>query len=117
MRFVITALAAFAASCAASSAYGQTSQVFRLSQSENKQQLEEIARVVHGTGNIQQVSIDDLKGTVPVEGTAGQIAMADWMIHQLDLPANGQLSGVHEYRAPGAADDVVRVFYVNKVPW
>jgi hypothetical protein len=59
------------------------------------------------------VSVDDLKGTVAVEGTAGQIAMADWLVHQMDLPAIGPLSGVHEYRPTAGGDDVVRVFYVN----
>ncbi|HXM41082.1 MAG TPA: hypothetical protein VN924_07505 [Bryobacteraceae bacterium] len=110
MRFVCIGVGA---SFAALLAFGQTNQVFRLTQNENKQDLEEIARVLQGTGNIQQVSIDDLKGTVAVEGTAGQIGMADWLVHQLDRPANGQLSGVHEYRAPGVGDEVVRVFYVG----
>ena len=106
MRFVILALAA-------SAVYGQTNQVFQLTQKENQQQLEEIATVLRGTANIQQVSVDDLKGTVAVEGTAGQIAVADWLVHQVDQPANGPFSGVHEYRPPAGSDDVVRVFYVN----
>ena len=106
MRFVILALAA-------SALYGQTNQVFQLTQKENQQQLEEIATVLRGTANIQQVSVDDLKGTVAVEGTAGQIAVADWLVHQVDQPANGPFSGVHEYRPPAGSDDVVRVFYVN----
>jgi hypothetical protein len=110
MRFVCIA---FGASFAALLAFGQTNQVFRLTQNENKQDLEEIATALRGVGNIQQVSVDDLKGTVAVEGTAGQIAMADWLVHQMDLSANGGLPDVHEYRAPGASDDVVRVFYVS----
>jgi len=110
MRLVIIPLAV---SFAASLALGQANQVFRLTQNENQQELEEMARVLRGTGNIPQVSIDDLKETVAVEGTAGEIATADWLVHQLDLPANGQFSGVHEYRVPGGTDDVVRVFYVS----
>ena len=106
MRFLIIALAA-------SAVYGQTNQVFQLTQNENQQQLEEIATVLRGTADIQQVSVDDLKGTVAVEGTAGQIGMADWLVHQMDLPATGQLSGVHEYRPTAGGDDVARVFYVN----
>ena len=39
--------------------------------------------------------------------------MADWLIHQVDLPANAPLAGVHEYRPPAGSDDVVRVFYLS----
>jgi hypothetical protein len=106
MRFVLIAFAA-------SVAFGQTSQVFQLTQKENQQQLEEIATVLRGTADLQQVSVDDLKGTVAVEGTGGQIAMSEWLVHQMDLPASGQLSGVHEYRPTAGGDYVVRVFYVN----
>src|SRR5580704_7308933 len=102
MRFLIMAFAA-------SMAFGQTNRIFQLTQDENKQELEEIATVLRATGDIRQVSIDEIKKTVAVEGTAGQIAMADWLIRQMDLPANGPLSGVHEYRPPAASDDVVRV--------
>jgi hypothetical protein len=108
MRFVIMAFAV-------SIAFGQTNRTFQLTQDENKQALEEIATVLRATGDIQQVSIDEIKKTVAVEGTAGQIAMADWLIRQMDLPANGPLSGVHEYRPPAASDDVVRVFYLTHV--
>jgi hypothetical protein len=106
MRLLICAFAV-------SFAFGQTNQTFRLSQNENKQDLEEIAMVLRGTGDIQQVSVDDLKGTVSVEGTAGQIAMAGWLVRQMDLPANSEHSGTHEYRPPAGRDDVVRLFYVS----
>jgi hypothetical protein len=110
MRFAIIAIAV-------SMAFGQSSHVFRLTQNETTHDLEEIVTLVRGTGDIQQVSFDDTNGTVTVAGTAGQVAMAGWMVHQLDLPANGQVSGVHEYRPPAAgnagSDDVVRIFYLG----
>jgi hypothetical protein len=106
MRFLIIAFAA-------SLAFGQTNRIFQLTQDENKQELEEIATVLRATGNIQQVSIDELKKTVTVGGSAGQIAIADWLVHQMDLPANALLSGIHEYRPPAGSDDVVRVFYLT----
>jgi hypothetical protein len=77
MRFVILALAA-------SVAFAQTNQVFQLTQKDNQQQLEEIATVLRGTTDIRQVSVDELKGSVAVEGTAAQIAMADWLVHRMD---------------------------------
>jgi len=106
MRFLIMAFAL-------SAAFGQTNRVFQLTQDENKQELEEIATVLRGTGDIQQVSLDDIKRTLTVEGTAGQIAMADWLVRQMDLPANGEFSGLHQYRPPAGSDDVVRMFYLT----
>jgi hypothetical protein len=106
MRFVIMAFAL-------SMAFGQTSRRFQLTQDESKQELEELAVVLRATGDIQQVSIDDTTRTVNVVGAAGQIAIADWLVRQLDLPAKGQFSGVHEYRPPAGSDDVIRVFYLT----
>jgi type II secretory pathway component GspD/PulD (secretin) len=109
MRIILIALTV-------SVSFAQTNQVFQLTQNQTKQALQEIAVVLRGTGDIQQVSIDDLKGTLAVEGTPAQIATAAWLIHQMDLPANGPLSGVHEYRPPAAGNnDVVRVFYLSHV--
>ena len=98
---------------AASVAFGQTTRVFRLTQNESKQDLEEIAAVLRATADVQQVSTDEMVSSVAVEGTAGQVAMAEWLLHQMDLPANGPFSGVHEYRPPGGGDDVVRVLYAS----
>jgi len=84
--------------------------LFRRTQNENKQQLEEIATMLRATVDIKQVSIDDTERTVSVEGTAAQIAMADWLVRQMDLPGKGPFSGVHEYRPPATSDDVARVF-------
>lgn len=81
MRFVTIAFAS-------SVAFGQTNQEFQLTQKENKQELQEIATVLRATAGIQQVSSDGMKRSVTVEGTAGQIAMADWVVHQMDLPAH-----------------------------
>ena len=106
MRLAIIALAA-------SVAFGQTTRVFRLTQNETKQELEEIATVLREAAEVQQVSMDEMVSSVAVEGTVGQVAMAEWLLHQLDLPANGPFSGVHEYRPAGGGDDVVRVLYAS----
>ncbi|MEX2263630.1 MAG: hypothetical protein WD696_16865 [Bryobacteraceae bacterium] len=106
MRFAIIAFAA-------SVAFGQTSRVFPLTQNENSQALQEIATVLRVTADIQQVSIDNIKRTLAVEGTPEKIAMAEWLVHQMDLPTNGNFSGVHEYRPAAGSDDVLRVFYLT----
>ena len=108
MRLVIVAFVA-------SVAFGQTSRVFQLTQNESKREPDQIATVLRAmdTKHTQHVSVDDTKGAVTVEGTAEQIAMADWLVGQLDLPANGQFSGVHEYLPPAGGGDVLRVFYAT----
>jgi hypothetical protein len=106
MRFAIVALAAV-------SAFGQTTKVFQLAQNENNQDLQEIATILRTTADIQQVSVDETARTVTVNTADKQLAMADWIVHQLDLPGSGPNAGAHEYRPPAGADDVVRVFYVT----
>ncbi|HUE21041.1 MAG TPA: hypothetical protein VMQ86_05130 [Bryobacteraceae bacterium] len=106
MRFLWIALAA-------STAFGQASHVFKLTQGQDAHQVQEMAVLLRGTGKLGQVSVDAANETVLVAGTPGQVAVANWLVHQLDVPASVQVSGIHEYRPPETADDVVRVFYVN----
>jgi hypothetical protein len=108
MRWMIIAFAA-------SVAFGQTHSVFQLTQKETRQDLEGVATLLRGVAETRQVSVDDAKETVAVDGTDDQIAMAGWLVHQLDVPANGPFSGVHEYRPQGGGDEVVRVFYAAHV--
>lgn len=109
MRLVIVVLAA-------SWAFGQTTRVFQLTQNENHQNLQEIAVLLHGIAGIEQMSTDDAMRTVTINGADGQVALADWLMHQVDLPANGPFLGVHEYRTAAGGDDVVRVFYLTRAP-
>jgi hypothetical protein len=106
MRFMIFTFAAFVS-------FAQTNRVFQFTHNENKQDLEEIAMMLRATADLPQVSIDEAKRTVSVGGTPGQIAMGEWLFRQLELLANGQFSGTHEYRPPASNDDVVRMFYVS----
>jgi hypothetical protein len=106
MRFAMIALAA-------SMAYGQTTKVFHFTQSQDRQQIDEIATVLRLTADIQPESIDYITSSITVNATDAQIAVAAWLTHQLDLPTNGQFTGVYEYRPSSASEDVVRMFYVN----
>jgi type II secretory pathway component GspD/PulD (secretin) len=93
-------------------AFGQTNREFQLTQKQTQQDLEEIATMLRVTADIKQVSVDGTKRTIVAEGAAGQIAMASWLVSQVDLPGIGSFSGVHEYRRPAGSDDIVRVFYL-----
>jgi hypothetical protein len=49
-----------------------------------------------------------------VRGKPGQLEMTEWLVQQLDQPADGP-SGSREYRVKGAADDLVHVHFVKHV--
>ena len=89
--------------------------VFYLTHTDTTQQFLEVATVIRTIANIQQVSTDNDQKSVNVHTSAAQIAMAEWLFNELDNPAI-QPSVQHEYRAPGGADDVVRVFYISAAP-
>jgi hypothetical protein len=102
--------------------------VFSISHAEKAQHLQEMATdlqaitaISTANGMIEaKVTIDDARRTVALHGTAGQIALAEWLVDALDNP--GQNLSVRRYRLPdseparpaglpGGRDDVVRVFY------
>jgi hypothetical protein len=102
MRFALVA-------CALTVAFGQTDRAFQFTQNQSGTELEQIAVTLRAIADLPQVSIDSADQTVTVAGTPDQIAMADWLARQLDLPVNIQNSGIQEYRPAGGSDDVVRV--------
>jgi hypothetical protein len=126
-RFVITALFASVAS-GQPQAEPILEKGFSIAHAETAQNLQEMAtdlRAITGLSTTQgmteaDVTIDEARRMVTLRGTAGQIALADWLVDALDKP--GQNPGTRQYRLPeseparpaslpGGRDDVVRVFY------
>ncbi|MEK7405208.1 MAG: hypothetical protein AAB225_08880 [Acidobacteriota bacterium] len=94
--------------------------VFYLSHAGTPRDLQEIATNVRATADIRRVFLNSARGVVVVRATANQIGMAEWLLSELDKPAGlrpvaqqGQSPAKHEYRVPGATDDVLRVFYLR----
>src|ERR1017187_4589916 len=95
MRFAMIALAA-------SMAYGQTTKGFHFTQSQDRQQIDEIATVLRLTADIQPESIDYITSSITVNATDGQIADAAWLTHHLDRRVEeGRLAGT--YRQPAVS--------------
>jgi len=88
---------------------------FYLTHTSTVQQFQEVATVIRTIANIPIISADNDRRSVTVHAADAQIAMAEWLFNELDNPAI-QPSVQHEYRAPGGADDVVRVFYISAAP-
>jgi hypothetical protein len=87
-------------------------QVFTFAHASTPQEFQSIATTVRIIGSIQTVSVDGQAKTLTVSGTASQIALADWLFHNLDIDRQSQKPGAQEYTVSGADDDVLRVLYL-----
>ncbi|MEO7142814.1 MAG: hypothetical protein ABI165_04855 [Bryobacteraceae bacterium] len=105
------------AALVAAIAFGQPStektrnREFHFTQPKTAPELREPAAVFRVIAEIPQVIADDTQNSLALRGTDGQLALADWLFHELDT--QGQSYAMHEYRMPSGGDDVVRVFYLT----
>ena len=90
--------------------------VFYLPRAQTVQELQETATVIRSIADIRRLFTCSAQRAVTVRGTAGQMALAEWMVRELQLPPQpGQSQAAHEYRMPGSGDDVTRVFNLTHV--
>jgi hypothetical protein len=88
---------------AALSAFGQApaeampDKTLDLRHAESEQHVQEIATVVRSVGDIRWLFIYPPPKVMAVRGTAGQIAMAEWLINELDKPVKKAASGGSAY--------------------
>jgi len=95
--------------CFVSAVFGQNvDRVFRLTNATAPMSLQAIATTLRTVARIQQISVDNAVATLTVKGTADPIALAEWLVPQLDV-APGTNPGLREHRVSGDADDVVLV--------
>ncbi|MBI4874339.1 MAG: hypothetical protein HY822_06885 [Acidobacteria bacterium] len=80
--------------------------VFLLAPARTARELQEVATVVRSIGDIRWLFTYNPVKAVTLRGTSDQMALAEWLIHALESP------DLREFRMPGNADDVVRVFYL-----
>jgi hypothetical protein len=101
---------------AAGPAWGQAERVLHFAHTDGKQSMAEISTSI---GTISEVrrSLDDSEGTLKVDGTPEQIALAEWLFVQLDqaqAPAANQWdSTVHEYLLKSGGENAVRVLFLR----
>ena len=98
----------------ATMASGQTTnQVFAFTNTATAQSRQQIVDAIRTIGEIQQISLNNQAGTMAVAGTAGQLALAEWLFHNLDLNPQAPKPAAQEFTVPGTTDDVARVFYLS----
>lgn len=85
--------------------------VFYVSNAKSVQDFQEIANATRTTAEIRRVFTYNTARAVVVRGTSNDLAMAQWLLTELDQPASSA-QAVPEYRVPGAADDIVRVYHL-----
>lgn len=74
-------------------------QVFFLVNPQTPQELQEIVTNVRSVGDIRQLSSYYTLRAVVIRGTSGQIAMAAWIISQLDQPVGSPSPAPNVYTA------------------
>jgi hypothetical protein len=72
--------------------------------------MQEIATSLRSVVRIQKLSMGAQTGTFSVDGTPGQISMAEWLTHEFDRTTPGQTAN---FSVPGGGDDILSVFYVR----
>ena len=118
IRIVITALVAF-------TAFGQPAadrgvdRVLYYTNAKTVQDIQEIATLVRALADVPQVNADTEQRSLSLHGTADQIALAEWLLQELDQPLPAQPAAQqnepprkHEYRIAGSGEPLVRVFYL-----
>jgi len=95
--------------------FGQSpDRTFYLTQPATPQDLASMATMIRTVADVQAVSVDQAHNALVANGTAGQMALTEWLVHELDQPV-GQTPApaTPEYRMAGENGDVVRVFRMD----
>ncbi len=90
--------------------------VFYLPYASTVQQFQEVATLVRTIGEIRQVFTYNTPRALAVRGTPDQVALADWMVHELGKPVTAETVASTTYTYPDVYHDrenLVRVFYVK----
>ncbi len=92
---------------------GDVMRVLHVSNAKSVQDFQEMANTIRTIVEIRRMFTVNTSRAILVRSTPEQMAMAEWLLPQLDKPAGGQQDQASgEYRVPGAADDIMRVFYL-----
>jgi hypothetical protein len=118
-KAILFAVLAFVSSAAAqNSADGNVARVLHFTSTDSVQDFQEIGAVISKIADIQQATVDTSEKALVLHATAAQIALAEWLLTELDKPVGvqalqSQKWAKYEYQVSNSGDDVVRVFYLS----
>ncbi|HVY95043.1 MAG TPA: hypothetical protein VHA14_19915, partial [Bryobacteraceae bacterium] len=98
----------FAASLAAQTA--TETQTFDFASKPDQKGLTEVATLLRVVGKINSVSTDPNTWSVKVTGTPDELAMAGWMVRNLDQASPSP----DPYLVAGKSDDQIRMFHLTR---
>lgn len=89
--------------------------VFSLAYAVSPVNLQELTNVLRSVSEMQRVFPYNALKLLVVRGSAGQMALADWLVEQLDRPPGppSQDPGTREIRVSNTMVNTVRVFYLT----
>ena len=99
--------------------HGETDvRVFYLPYTSTIQQFQEVATLVRYISEIRRVFTYNAAKALVVRGTADQLALTDWMVHELAKPVDPATlaSQMYTMASDPQAGNLVRVFYVKDAP-
>jgi hypothetical protein len=88
--------------------------VFFLTNPSTPEQIQEVVTMVRSIAAIQRAFVCNSPKALPMRAIAWRMAVADWLIGELDRPIGPQDTAVHQLQVPNGQDDVVRVFYQTR---
>jgi hypothetical protein len=91
---------------------GSLVRIFFLTHHKTPQGVQEVTNATRVISDMQKVFPYNSRAAIVARGRSGQIAMAEWLIRELDIDAAPARAPAQEYAIPGAKDDLVRVFYL-----
>lgn len=89
--------------------------VYYLQNPAAAQQFQEVATAVRSIADIRRVFTYNAPKALMVRGTTDQVALADWLIGELDQPAGAHTAAVHEYQMTAGYprdENDIRVFFL-----
>lgn len=88
-----------------------TLRLYRVMNAASVQEFQEIATMIRTIADIRYAYTLNAPRIVGLRANAGQIAMAEWLLQEVDQP-QAAVRVAHEFFVPNSANDVIRVFYL-----
>ncbi len=93
---------------------GHASRVFEPTWPRNAFYLQEIMTAIRAVADLQRINMNFERPAIAVKDTAEPVALAAWIVSELDRSPEIQDAGRHEYQYPSGPDNLVRIFYLSR---
>lgn len=85
--------------------------LYHIASAATVQDFQEIATMIRTISDIRYAYTYNAPRILALRSSAGQVAMADWLLEEIDHPRTEERVS-HEYFVPESSNDVMRVFYL-----